>query len=178
HTFHRLMSNVPGEAAAAVIRATGVAHSIGVAIEGRFLEIVGLGPTWPTHRLSAGAVRALRSARSHTTRIMQDCWLDVLLQFAVSACGETPHKGEKGDQGPAGPEGPPGPVGAAGMSGTVIRFVEIECRQICFVACKENERILSSYAINPGGAFTFDADNRKATFRPQLQGALAVCGKT
>jgi hypothetical protein len=57
-------------------------------------------------------------------------------------------------------------------SGTIIRFVEIECRQICFVACKENERILSAYAINPGGTFTFDADNRKAAFRPQLQGAL------
>jgi hypothetical protein len=57
-------------------------------------------------------------------------------------------------------------------SGTIIRFVEIECRQICFVACKENERILSACAINPGGTFTFDADNRKAAFRPQLQGAL------
>jgi hypothetical protein len=102
---------------------------------------------------------------------MQVRWFIVLLTLALSACGENPHKGEKGDQGPAGPEGPPGPVGAAGMSGTVIRFVEIECRQICFVACKENERILNSYAMNPGGAFTFDADNRKAAFRPQLQGA-------
>jgi hypothetical protein len=102
---------------------------------------------------------------------MQVRWFIVLLMLALSACGENPHKGEKGDQGPAGPEGTPGPVGAAGMSGTVIRFLEIECRQICFVACKENERILSSYAINPGGAFTFDADHRKATFRPQLQGA-------
>jgi hypothetical protein len=94
----------------------------------------------------------------------------VLLMLALSACGENPQKSEKGDQGSAGPEGAPGPVGAAGMSGTVIRFVEIECRQICFVACKENERILNSYAINPGGTFTFDGDNRKATFRPQLQG--------
>jgi hypothetical protein len=94
----------------------------------------------------------------------------VLLMLALSACGQNPQKGEKGDQGSAGPEGAPGPVGAAGI-GTVIRFVEIECRQICFVACKENERILNSYAINPGGTFTFDADNRKATFRPPLQEA-------
>jgi hypothetical protein len=111
------------------------------------------------------------SALSRTRLIMQTRRFIVLLMLVLSACGENPQKGEKGDQGPAGPEGAPGPVGAAGMSGTVIRFVEIECRQICFLACKENERILSSYAINPGGAFTFDADHRKATFRPQLQGA-------
>jgi hypothetical protein len=109
---------------------------------------------------------------SHTRLIMQVRWFIVLLMLALSACGENIQKGEKGDQGPAGPEGAPGPVGAAGMSGTIIRFVEIECRQICFVACKENERILSAYAINPGGTFTFDPDNRKAAFRPKLQGAL------
>jgi hypothetical protein len=115
---------------------------------------------------------ALRSARSSRTRLItQTRRFIVLLMLVLSACGENPQKGQKGDQGPAGPEGPPGPVGAAAMSGTVVRFVEIECRQICFLACKENERILSSYAINPGGAFTFDADHRKATFRPQLQGA-------
>jgi hypothetical protein len=72
--------------------------------------------------------------------------------------------------GPPGPEGPPGPAGAASTSGTVVRFVDSECRQVCFVACAENERILSFYAINPGGTFTFDADSRKATFRPQRQG--------
>jgi hypothetical protein len=102
----------------------------------------------------------------------------VLLMLALSACGENPvaQKGEKGDQGapgpvgPSGPPGPAGPVGAAGLRGPVIRFVDIECRQVCFVACEENERILSSHAINPGGTFTFDADNRKATFRPQQQG--------
>ena len=73
-------------------------------------------------------------------------------------------KGEKGDPGPpgpAGPAGPLGPVGPTGISGTVIRFVEGEC--------EDNERILSTYAINPGGSFVFDADN-KATFRPQRQG--------
>jgi hypothetical protein len=56
-----------------------------------------------------------------------------------------------------------------GISGTIIRFVEGECRQACTLACEDNERILSTYAINPGGSFVFDADN-KATFRPQRQG--------
>jgi hypothetical protein len=54
----------------------------------------------------------------------------------------------------------------------VIRFVEGECRQPCKVACEENERILNTFAINPGGTFTFEADNQ-ATFRPQRQGAAA-----
>lgn len=98
----------------------------------------------------------------------------VALMLALSACGENPvaYKGEKGDQGPPGPEGPagpPGPVGPTGISGTVIRFVEGECRQACTVACEDNERILSAYAINPGGTFIFDAEN-KSTFRPQRQG--------
>ena len=61
-------------------------------------------------------------------------------------------------------------AGPAGMSGTIIRFVDSECRQVCTVACEEDERILSSHAINPGGTFTFEADNSKATFRPQRQG--------
>jgi hypothetical protein len=105
----------------------------------------------------------------------------VLVMLALSACGENPvaQKGEKGDQGPSGaegpsgppgPPGPPGPAGAAGMSGTAIRFVDSECRQVCFVACGENERILNAHAIDPGGSFTFDVDNRKGTFRPQRQG--------
>ena len=105
---------------------------------------------------------------------MQVRWLIVLLLLGLSACGERPvsQKGEKGDQGPPGPEGPAGPlgpVGPTGISGTVIRFVEGECRQACTLACEDNERILSTYAINPGGSFVFDADN-KATFRPQRQG--------
>jgi hypothetical protein len=101
---------------------------------------------------------------------MQVRWF-IFLMLALSACGENPvaQKGEKGDQGPPGPQGPSGPAGPAGNSGTVIRFVDTECRQICFVACEENERVLSAHAI-PGGTFTFDADNRKATFRPQRQG--------
>ena len=105
---------------------------------------------------------------------MQVRWLIVLLVLALSACGEQPmaQKGEKGEQGAPGPEGPPGPagpVGPTGLSGTSIRFVEGECRQACTVACGENERILSTYAINPGGTFVFDAES-KATFRPQRQG--------
>src|SRR4029077_6466329 len=111
----------------------------------------------PRTDLAEASAMALRSARSSRTRLItQTRRFIVLLMLVLSACGENPQKGQKGDQGPAGPEGPPGPVGAAAMSGTVVRFVEIECRQICFLACKENERILSSYAINPGGAFTFD----------------------
>ena len=69
-----------------------------------------------------------------------------------------------------GADSPAGRAGAAG--GTVVRFVEGECRQPCKVACEENERILNTFAINPGGTFTFEADNQ-ATFRPQRQGAAA-----
>src|SRR6266540_1631664 len=98
-------------------------------------------------------------------------WFIVPLMLALSACGENPtaQKGEKGDQGPPGSEGPSGPQGPAGPNRTVIRFVNSECHQVCFIACEENERILSAYAINLGGDFTFTADN-KATFRTQRQG--------
>lgn len=50
-----------------------------------------------------------------------------------------------------------------------------ECRQVCFVACEESERILSAYAINPGGDFTF-TDANKATFRAQRQGVPVRIG--
>src|SRR5438034_11232791 len=102
-------------------------------------------------------------------------WFVVLsmLAFSLSACGEQAAQkgdpGPPGPEGPAGPAGPAGPVGPTGISGTVIRFVEGECRQACTVACEENERILNSYAINPGGTFVFEEENR-ATFRPQRQG--------
>jgi hypothetical protein len=70
----------------------------------------------------------------------------VLLSVFVSGCGEKEvARGEKGDQGP--------PVG---LSGTIIRFVEGECRQACTIACEDNERILNTFAINPGGTFVFD----------------------
>lgn len=109
---------------------------------------------------------------AQTAPTMKICWSVASLIFALSACGVNPgaQKGETGDQGPPGPAGPAGPPGQAGTRGTVIRFVETECRQVCFVACAESERILSSYAINPGGTFTFNADNTKASFRPQQQG--------
>jgi hypothetical protein len=100
---------------------------------------------------------------------MQVRWLIALLALGLVACGEA-QRSEKGDQGPPGAIGPPGPAGPVGLSGTIIRFVEGECRQPCAVACEENERILNTYAINPGGTFSFDSDN-KATFRPQRQGA-------
>ena len=109
---------------------------------------------------------------------MQIRWFIVFLILALSACGDNSgaQKSDKVDQGPPGPEGPPGsagppgPAGPAGTSGTIIRLVDSECRQVCTVACDEDERILSSHAINPGGTFTYDADNSKATFRPQRQG--------
>jgi hypothetical protein len=105
---------------------------------------------------------------------MQVRWFIIpllLAPLALSACEEkqVAAQGEKGDQGPPGPAGPPGPPGPAAPSGTVIRFVDGECRQACTVACEANERILSTHAINPGGTFVFEEDNR-ATFRPQRQG--------
>jgi hypothetical protein len=105
---------------------------------------------------------------------MQVRWFIIILllaaPLALSACEEkVASQGEKGDQGPSGPAGPPGPPGPAGPSGTTIRFVDGECRQACTVACEANERILSTHAINPGGTFVFEEDNR-ATFRPQRQG--------
>ena len=93
----------------------------------------------------------------------------LLAPLVLSACEEKVSQGEKGDAGPPGPAGPVGPPGPPGPSGTVIRFVEGECRQACTVACEANERILNSYAINPGGTFVFEDENR-ATFRPQRQG--------
>jgi len=58
------------------------------------------------------------------------------------------------------------------QGGTVIRFVDGECRQTCTVACEANERILNTFAIGPGGTFIFEEENR-ATFLPQRQGASA-----
>jgi hypothetical protein len=100
---------------------------------------------------------------------MQPRCFIILLLLALSACGENPvaQKGERGDQGPPGPEGPRGPAGPAGLS-AAIRFVEGECRQPCIVACEDNERILNTFAMNPGGTFIFDADN-KATFQSEQQ---------
>src|SRR6266540_4174671 len=92
----------------------------------------------------------------------------LLALLALSACEEKQQLA--GPQGEKGEQGPPGPAGPAGSSGTVIRFVDGECRQACTVACEANERILTTYAINPGGTFVFE-DEGRATFRPQRQGA-------
>jgi hypothetical protein len=105
---------------------------------------------------------------------MQVRWFLVgllLASLALSACEEkqVAAPGEKGDPGPAGPAGPAGPPGPAGPGGMVVRFVDGECRQACTVSCEANERILSTHALNPGGTFIFEEDNR-ATFRPQRQG--------
>ena len=90
---------------------------------------------------------------------MQVRWViaAMFVSLLVSGCGDKEVvRGEKGDQGPPGPAGPPGPPGAAGpvgSSGTIIRFVEGECRQACTVACEDNERILNTLAINPAPSF-------------------------
>ena len=100
----------------------------------------------------------------------------VALVAALALTGCSDIKGEKGDageKGEAGPPGPPGPAGPAGTGGTVVRFVEGECRQLCKVACEDNERILNTFAINPGGTFTFEAHNQ-ATFRPQGAAAKVI----
>ena len=102
---------------------------------------------------------------------MQVRWFIVgllLAPLALSACEEK-QVAAPGEKGEAGPPGPAGPAGPAGPGGTVIRFVDGECRQACTVACEANERILSTHALNPGGTFVFEEDNR-ATFRPQRQG--------
>ena len=94
----------------------------------------------------------------------------LMAPLALSACEEKQApQGEKGEAGPPGPAGPAGPAGPPGPGGTVIRFVDGECRQACTVACEANERILTTHALNPGGTFVFEEDNR-ATFRPQRQG--------
>src|SRR5262245_57188995 len=91
----------------------------------------------------------------------------LLALLALSACEEKQQLA--GPQGEKREQGPPGPAGPAGPSGTVSRFGDGECRQACTVACEANERILTTYAINPGGTFVFE-DEGRATFRPQRQG--------
>jgi hypothetical protein len=97
--------------------------------------------------------------------------LIILSMLALAACGEDQFglKGEKGERGPPGPSGPAGPAGSTGADGTAIRLVDGECLSPCTVACEDDERILNTYAINPGGTFSYESDSR-ATFRPQRQG--------
>ena len=85
-------------------------------------------------------------------------------------------QGERGEQGPPGLAGPPGPPGAAAPAeprGTVIRFIDGECRQACNVACEAGERILTTFAIYPGGTFVF-VDENHSTFYPQRGTAVKV----
>src|SRR5260370_42116689 len=90
----------------------------------------------------------------------------IVLALTLAAC----EKNEVASQGPPGPAGPPGLAGPPG--GTVIRFVDGECRQTCTIACEANERILNTFAIGPAGTFIFEQEDR-ATFLPQRQGASA-----
>jgi hypothetical protein len=47
-----------------------------------------------------------------------------------------------------------------------LRFAEFDCQQpACSLTCNDNERILTAYALNPGGTFVYEGD-RQATFRP------------
>jgi hypothetical protein len=96
---------------------------------------------------------------------MQARALMILFLLALAACGEkTP--GPRGEQGPPGPAGPPG---ATGAGGAVIRFIDSECSGPCTVACEPDERILNTYAFNPGGTFIW-LDINRANFRPQQPG--------
>jgi hypothetical protein len=71
-----------------------------------------------------------------------------------------------GSQGPVGPQGPPGPPGPAGSTTTGIRFAEFGCASAaCTLSCRNEERLLNAYALNPGGTFVFE-DDRQVTIKP------------
>ena len=96
----------------------------------------------------------------------------ILFVLTLAACEkkEVASQEEKDSEEPRSPAGSPGPPGPAGPPGTVIRFVDGECSQICTVACEANERILNTFAIGLSGSFVFE-DEIRATFRPPRQGA-------
>jgi hypothetical protein len=78
----------------------------------------------------------------------------ILSVFTLAACErkEVASQEEKGSEEPPGPARSPGPPGPAGPTGgTVIRFVDGECRQICTVACEANERILKRLQCSLSG---------------------------
>jgi hypothetical protein len=86
-----------------------------------------------------------------------------------------------GPQGPAGPQGPPGPSGPPGPAGsttTGIRFAEFGCASAaCTLSCRNEERILNAYALNPGGTLVFE-DDRQVTVKPTRQPSgkiISVC---
>ena len=84
----------------------------------------------------------------------------------------TPEAGPPSRPGPPGP-GPPGPPGPA-ASGSAIRIVTTPCHQTaCSASCKEDEQILNTYALDPGGAIDFK-DERNVTFRPKQRPTVLV----
>src|SRR6516162_8164070 len=82
--------------------------------------------------------------------IMPVCLFTIVLALTLAAC----EKKEVASQGPPGPTGPPGPAGPPG--GTIIRFVDGECRQTCTLACEANERILNTFAIGRAGTLILE----------------------
>jgi hypothetical protein len=77
--------------------------------------------------------------------------------------------GSQGPMGPQGPPGPPGPSGPAGLTVSGIRFAEFGCASAaCTLSCRNEERILSAYALNPGGTLVFE-DDRQVTVKPVRQ---------
>src|SRR5262249_28894794 len=121
--------------------------------------------------------RPTRAGVSRSQRAPRPCAVlarlfTILVVFTLAACDrkEVASQEEKGSEGPPGAQ-PPGPPDPAGLPrGTVIRFADGECRQICTVTCEANERILNTFAIGPSGSFVFEDENR-ATFRPERRGA-------
>jgi hypothetical protein len=90
--------------------------------------------------------------------------------LALFACGQEAPKVQKGEQGPPGPMGPAGPPGPPGPAGTTIRSIVGDCGGTCIVACGDGERILSAFAVSPGGTFVYESEAR-STFRPEQPGA-------
>jgi hypothetical protein len=102
--------------------------------------------------------------------------LFVVAALVLASCGQNqpPPKGEQGEAGSVGPAGPAGPPGPPGTSGSQIRMVSAPCDHMaCAVSCNDNERILNAYALNPGGAISFE-DERNLTFRPRRRPAVIV----
>ncbi len=77
--------------------------------------------------------------------------------------------GPPGPIGPQGPPGPPGTPGSAGSTASGIRFAEFGCASsACTLSCRNDERLLNAYALNPGGTLVFE-DDRRVTVKPVRQ---------